>query len=245
MYNYMKALAAVSLILFSSFIAVAATSSSQPPLNITLPSINMSGISSSIGGIGNIGNIVSEIAAFFRNLLAALLGATTTSTTTTTTAMTTSIISTTVHYTTSAQTTTYATTMSTTVKTTSIPTTTSISTTSIATTSVSTTSVPPSGMVLCHNDTFLRVNQTENCSPVSILLVDVGVGNTRYEIANAIVNIYLNNQLEFSNESLLQNFTTPYQFNFSNGHIVQVQVYVAHWDQYPIYRYANISVNYR
>jgi len=71
------------------------------------------------------------------------------------------------------------------------------------------------------------------------------VGNTRYEIANAIVDIYLNNQLVFSNESLLQNFTTPYQFNFSNGHIAQVQVYVAHWDQYPLYRYANISLTYR
>ncbi|MCW6160149.1 MAG: hypothetical protein LVQ95_03630 [Candidatus Micrarchaeales archaeon] len=230
----MKVSAAVSLILFSSLIAVATASYfPQSSLNVTLPQINTNGLS------GSIGNVVSEIVAFFRDLFAALLGATTTTTTTTT-----SVASTTIHYTTSFIP-TITTTMSTTVKTTSVQTTTSIPTTSIATTSVSTTSVQPSGAVLCHNDTFLRVNQTENCSPVSLLLIDVGVGNTRYEIANAIVDIYLNNQLEFSNESLLQNFTTPYQFNFSNGHIVQVQVYVAHWDQYPLYRYANISLTYR
>ena len=92
---------------------------------------------------------------------------------------------------------------------------------------------------------YLKPNQTENCNPVSLYLVDVGPGNTKYEIANVTVDIYLNGQPAFKNESLLQNFTTPYQFNFSNGHIVQVQVYVAHYNIYPLYRYANISITYR
>jgi len=77
------------------------------------------------------------------------------------------------------------------------------------------------------------------------LLVEVGVGNTRYEIANAIVNIYLNKTLEFVNQSLLQNVTVPYQFNFSNGHTAQVYVTTAIYSAYPVNRYAVLTVQYR
>ncbi len=76
-------------------------------------------------------------------------------------------------------------------------------------------------------------------------MIDVGQGNTKTEISNVLVNIYLNNTVVFQNQSLLQNYTVPYQYNFSNGHPLQIYVYAALYSYYPVNRYANISVVYR
>ena len=107
-----------------------------------------------------------------------------------------------------------------------------------------TTSILQSQNPSCQTHDFLRVNESLYCSPVKLTLVDVGMGNSRYQIANAIVDIYMNGSLIFMNESLLQS-TNPYWFNFSNGHNVEIYVYQATYAIYPVYRSANISVAYR
>ncbi len=119
---------------------------------------------------------------------------------------------------------------------TSIPTTVSVSTT---------TTISPNATIQCNVNGFLRINESLSCTPVKLTLVGVGQGNTRYEIANVTVNIYFNNSLVFENESLLQNSTQYYQFNLSNGHIVQVYVTTAIYTFYPVNRYATFNVIYR
>ena len=167
--------------------------------------------------------IINAIISFFNSIFHVAAPA---STTTVTTSHITTIRSTTTH------TTSIQTTKSTTVSTTSI----SISTT---------TTVSPNATIQCQNNSFLRDNESVSCTPVKLTLVDVGPGNTRYEIANAIVDIYYNSALVFQNQSLLQNSTKYYQFNFSDGHLVQVYVTTAIYSLYPVNRYATIKIVYR
>ncbi len=132
----------------------------------------------------------------------------------------------------------------TTTSTTTRTTTSTSMSTSSTTTSTSTTTVPQTGAVMCQTHDFLRVNESLSCPPVKLTLVDVGQGNQKYEISNAIVDIYLNGNLTFTNESLLQS-AAPYWLNFSNGHNAEIYVYQATYSYYPVGRSANISIAYR
>ena len=177
-------------------------------------------------------NVWSETIAIIQALIRDLANAIapTTSTSTVTSVNTTSVS------------TTSRPTTSTSVLTTSISTT---STTSTTTTSSTTTSISPNQAPSCQSTQFLRTNETESCPPVAVYLVDVGTGNTQYELANAVVDIYDNNALVYANQSLLQNTTAPYLFQLDNGaHLLQIYAYEVHYSYYPTGRYANLTIKY-
>lgn len=191
-------------------------------------------------------DITSSIINFINFVINSILSALSMhQTTTATTTQTTTVVHTTSTFTTLSSTTS-TTTIPSTAPTTSVSTVSTVPTTTIYSTSTTatTTSTIPQGQLICKADNYLKDNESISCSNVTLTLVDVVMGNQRYEISNALVDVYLNGNIQFMNLSLPQNFTTPYQLNFTNGQYVNIYVYEAFYSYYPLYRYANLSISY-
>jgi len=182
-------------------------------------------------GQGGISDIINSIINFLRSLIASIFGQQTTSTTSTsitTTISTTTLINPT---TTAGTTTSIITSASTSV------------TTSASTTSMSTTIEysPP-----CIKVGPLYINETLSCPPVELRLVNITIPSI-FGVANAVVAISTNGRITYSNKSLYPSrniIATPYVFGMSNGGILRVYLYQTFWNQYPLHRWANISINY-
>lgn len=130
-----------------------------------------------------------------------------------------------------------------------ITTSTTASITSSSTASSTTTALYSSTTTVsqfsCANTAYLRVNESVSCPQASLYLVDVTPGNQRYEIANALVDIYNGTTLEYMNQSLPVNVSSPYTFQLGGGHELQVTVWDALYSAYPVNRWANITISYK